>query len=249
MLLFLFFRYKFNCKENFYWSNLCWRAATMSPDSTTLTTQANNGGIYGNSTTTTTMTNTYVRNRRNNRRQIGGVCNCLMPLIRFWGVITAIVLCGVGVDITVHRYTAGYFILAASGLIFLLEIKWIITLFVRLCTNNDYTSLCYQCWSCTGFFGGWRLAPPYIALGIALLMWPHRLWLSYVAGVQLIILALLRLCTIFKFKMRSTKEGDEDLLPQFDDSYEKCDTLSEILDDSMPAPGHSLEDEEPLDEI
>lgn len=93
MLLFLFFRYKFNCKENFYWSNLCWRAATMSPESTTINQQqqlVNGGGIYGNNGTTTNTPTTYVRNRRNNRRQIGGVCNCLMPIIRFWGVITAI---------------------------------------------------------------------------------------------------------------------------------------------------------------
>lgn len=103
MLLFLFFRYKVNCKEKFYWSNLCWRAATMSPDSTNVNQHqlvnsgGGGGGIYGNNGTTTnfnttcTSTTTYVRNnRRNNRRQIGGVCNCLMPVIRFWGVITAI---------------------------------------------------------------------------------------------------------------------------------------------------------------
>ena len=64
------------------------------------------------------------------------------------------------------------------------------------------------------------MAPPYLALGIALIMWPHRLWLSYVAGVQLIILALLRLFTVCKFRPKG-KDGDEDLLPQFEDSYEK----------------------------
>lgn len=98
--------------------------------------------------------------------------------------------------------------------------EYLYFLYFRFKSSNDYSSLCYQCWSCTAFFGGWRLAPPYIALGIFLIMWPHHLWLSYVGGVQLIILALLRLCTIFKFKPRF-KEGDEGLLPQFEDSYEK----------------------------
>lgn len=51
-------------------------------------------------------------------------------------------------------------------------------------------------------------------------MWPHNLWLSYVAGVQLIILAILRLFTIFRY---SGAGKDEGLLPQYDDSFEKYD--------------------------
>lgn len=112
-------------------------------------------------------------------------------------------------------------------------------------SSNDYTSTCYQCWTCTAFFGGWRLAPPYIAFGVALIMWPHRLWLCYVAGFQLIILAMLRFLTIFRYQFTTDDDGygDEDLLPQLDNSYEKCDSLTEILDDSMPALGQTFEDD------
>ncbi|KAG4071791.1 hypothetical protein HA402_011945 [Bradysia odoriphaga] len=181
------------------------------------------------------------------RRQKGDPCNCLRPLIRMWGITTAIVVCGVGVDITVHGYRAGIYILVSSVIVFLLEIKWIFTLFVQLlCTNNDYTGNCAKCWNICKIVGGWRLSPPYIALGVALIMWPHNLWLSYVAGIQLIILAILRLFTIFRY---SGVGKDEGLLPQYDDSFDKSDNLSEAVDDAMPEPGHSLEDEEAIDDI
>lgn len=69
---------------------------------------------------------------RNRRRQLGGPCHCLRPLIRIWGIVTAIVVSGVGVDITVHGYTAGVYIIVASVVIFVLEIKWLVALFIHL---------------------------------------------------------------------------------------------------------------------
>lgn len=77
--------------------------------------------------------------------------------------------------------------------------------------------------------GGWRLAPFYVAIGVALIIWPHRLWLSYVAGCQLLLLALLRLLTVCRHGGGvggvgggfSRKGGGEGLLPQYDDSSDK----------------------------
>lgn len=57
-----------------------------------------------------------------------------------------------------------------------------------------------------------------MALGVGLIMWPHNLWLSYVAGSQLIMLAVLRIFTIFRM---SPNAKDEGLLPEFDDNAEK----------------------------
>lgn len=65
--------------------------------------------------------------------------------------------------------------------------------------SNDSPSSCTICWRIGNFLSGYRLAPLYIALGVALLIWPNSLWLSSVVGIQLLILALLRLCTIFRF--------------------------------------------------
>ncbi|KAJ6640815.1 hypothetical protein Bhyg_05747 [Pseudolycoriella hygida] len=156
------------------------------------------------------------------------------------------IVCGVGVDITVHGYKAGIYILSQMDL----YIVYSIAVYQHIRTtpelNNDYTSNCAKCWSICKIVGGWRLSPPYIALGVALIMWPHNLWLSYVAGIQLIILAILRLFTIFRY---SGVGKDEGLLPQYDDSLDKSDNLSEAVDDAMPEPGHSLEDEEAIDDM
>ncbi|XP_058458548.1 uncharacterized protein LOC131435072 [Malaya genurostris] len=179
---------------------------------------------------------------RNRRRQLGASCHCLRPLIRIWGVVTAIVVSGVGVDIMVHGYAAGVYIIAASVIIFLLEIKWLFTLFIHLlCTSHDYSAEYHKCWNMCRFFGGWRLSFPYVALGIALIMWPHRLWLSPVAGGQLIALAMLRLLTLCQFRPGGK---DDELLNQFEEHVDKYDHLSDVLvDDSMPKPGKSLEDD------
>jgi Transmembrane protein family 72 len=83
--------------------------------------------------------------------------------------------------------------------------------------SKEKLPLCIHCWKWTGFFGSWRLSFPYVALGVALIMWPHNLWLSHVGGVLLIVLAMLRMFTIF----RTSGRGREDsLLPEFDsDKY------------------------------
>lgn len=79
-------------------------------------------------------------------------------------------------------------------------------------------SNCIKYWSWTGFFGSWRLSFPYVALGVSLIMWPRNLWLSYVAGVQLLILALLRMFTVFRTNVRGREDS---LLPEFDEQTDK----------------------------
>ncbi|XP_055373451.1 uncharacterized protein LOC129606866 isoform X2 [Condylostylus longicornis] len=155
---------------------------------------------------------------------------------------------GVGVDIYVHGHKAGIFILIGSILVLFFEVKWVITVFVQLLfASENYSSSCILCWSICRIAGAWRLSPFYIAYGTALIFWPHNLWLSYVAGVFLIILAILRLCTIFKFS--GNFKGDEGLLPQRDDFMDKSEAgVTEGIDDSFPDICHTLEDEEPVDE-
>jgi Transmembrane protein family 72 len=84
--------------------------------------------------------------------------------------------------------------------------------------SKERKSLCVQCWKWTGFLGSWRLSFPYVAIGVALIMWPHNLWLSYIGGVQLIILAMLRMLTVFRANVRGREDS---LLPEFDDNTDK----------------------------
>lgn len=71
--------------------------------------------------------------------------------------------------------------------------------------KSDVTEKYSTCWRIGNFLSGWRLSPFYVALGVALLMWPNALWLSSVAGIQLLILAILRLLTIFRFNTNASR--------------------------------------------
>lgn len=74
-----------------------------------------------------------------------------------------------------------------------------------LFTDSDLAEKYSICWRIGNFLSGWRLSPFYVALGVALLMWPNALWLSSVAGIQLLILAILRLLTIFRFQANTSR--------------------------------------------
>ncbi|KAL5291695.1 hypothetical protein ACFFRR_010851 [Megaselia abdita] len=180
------------------------------------------------------------------RRQSGYPCYWLKPIIRFWGIITAIVCCGVGADLTANKHKYGASVLTLSLLVFFLEIKWIITLFVQLLFPSDSSSNCYECWSACRFFGGWRLSPVYLAFGTALILWPQNLWLSNMAGFQLILLALLRLLTLIRF---TSSVKDEGLLPS-SNNFQRADGFTSIVDvdeDDLNEVRTSLEDEEAID--
>ncbi|XP_037940679.1 uncharacterized protein LOC119673470 [Teleopsis dalmanni] len=178
------------------------------------------------------------------RRQAAEPCSCLRPVIRIFGIITAFAICGVGVDVYYHGYSAGLYILISSIVIFFLEVKWIITLFLHLLFGSDSYTFWLRRWHDCKVIGGWRLAPIYGAIGIALLLWPHNLWLSYVAGVLLIFLAVLRLCTIIRFRSSAKVDG---LVPQCD--FEQIVSYPDLPEDSFAEVCTNLEDEDPIDDV
>ncbi|XP_033322460.1 uncharacterized protein LOC117218285 isoform X1 [Megalopta genalis] len=115
----------------------------------------------------------------------------LTTLTRILGVCTAIIVCGVGVDVAYHQHLMGFYVTAAAGFIFFLEITWAITLFVQICVRND-ESVCSCCWSgVLAITNGWRRALFYLPLSCILAWKPHSLWLSYVAAGLLAALSLL----------------------------------------------------------
>lgn len=71
--------------------------------------------------------------------------------------------------------------------------------------RNEINVCSSLCWWFNNTLSGWRLSPFYIALGVALLMWPNSLWLSSVVGVQLLFLAILRLFTVIRHQNNTNK--------------------------------------------
>ncbi|XP_060656378.1 uncharacterized protein LOC132791465 [Drosophila nasuta] len=176
-----------------------------------------------------------LQRRRRRCRQPAEPCECLRPVIRVFGLLTSFVICGVGVDVYMHGYQAGLYILFSALLVLFIEIKWLITIFLQLqCGDNNYhsSSCCLDCWRCSMLLGSWRPAPIYVAVGVALIIFPHNLWLSYVAGMLLLLLALLRLCTLLRFNGGGANHfKDEGLLPQCD--FEKVSSFVDSVEDDF----------------
>ncbi|KAH8270409.1 hypothetical protein KR018_009766 [Drosophila ironensis] len=176
-------------------------------------------------------------------------CECLRPVIRVFGLLTSFVICGVGVDVYMHGYHAGLYIVFAAVLVMFIEIKWLVTIFLQLqCAEDRYqrrSCCCLACWRLSAICGGWRPTPVYAAIGVYLILYPHNLWLSYVAGMFLILLGLLRLSTLF----RLSPSKEEGLLPQCD--FEKVSSFVDNMDDDfaeVSASQAGLEDEDVAEE-
>ncbi|XP_016983490.2 uncharacterized protein LOC108047706 [Drosophila rhopaloa] len=172
------------------------------------------------------------RGRHHHRHQSAEPCECLRPVIRVFGLLTSFVICGVGVDVYMHGYRAGLYIVFSAVLVMFIEIKWLVTIFLQLqCSEDNYqrrSCSCLACWRLSAICGGWRPTPVYAVIGICLILYPHNLWLSYVAGMFLILLGVLRLCTLLRF---SPSKGDEGLLPQCD--FEKVSSFVDNMEDDF----------------
>ncbi|XP_015117517.1 uncharacterized protein LOC107041449 [Diachasma alloeum] len=163
-------------------------------------------------------------------------------LIRILGVITAIIVCGVGADIAYHRHVMGYYVTVASALIFFLEITWAITLFVQICLRND-ESHCSRCWlSVLMVTRGWRRVLFYLPLSCILAWKPHNLWLSFVAAGLLAALSLLYVISSALSQRGSARTpGDsmgESLLHTRPEAYDRFEEVlvTEVLDDGVSGP-------------
>uniref|UniRef100_A0A0A9XD15 Transmembrane protein 72 n=2 Tax=Lygus hesperus TaxID=30085 RepID=A0A0A9XD15_LYGHE len=164
------------------------------------------------------------------REDASFLCEFLIPFIRFWGVFTSVVMCGVGVDIAVHNHGIGYFYVLCSGIVFFLEVAWIITLFIQICSRNEFGP-CMNCWTNVLWLRLWRKSVLYSIFASILFLRPHRLWLSIVAGLQLLVLAGLYLLLTYRANQQSKVIPSPRLLnnsnsPSQEDNFDKHNFLN-----------------------
>ncbi|XP_043587186.1 uncharacterized protein LOC122569732 isoform X1 [Bombus pyrosoma] len=174
----------------------------------------------------------------------------LSTLTRILGVCTAIVVCGVGVDVAYRQHVMGFYVTVASGLIFFLEITWAITLFVQICVRND-ESLCSCYWSAVvAITRGWRRALFYLPLSCILAWKPHSLRLSYVAAGLLAVLSLLHIASSALVGRGSCQMSNamdsvgESLLSTRPENYDRFEEVlvTEVLDDGVSGPAGRVGD-------
>ncbi|KAG8223834.1 hypothetical protein J437_LFUL009937 [Ladona fulva] len=117
---------------------------------------------------------------------------------------------GVGVDLTYHGHKMGVYILH----------------------DDAMDGGCLRCWDGVLWCGTWKKGLLYAIFGVAILLKPHRLWLSPASGVMLLLLASLYILLTFKTR----KQAKDTLLQGREESYERFDEMPEVLDDTLPEP-------------
>lgn len=161
----------------------------------------------------------------------------LVPFTRFWGVATAVVLCGVGVDIAYHRHIIGVYYTISSVVIFVLEISWVVTIFLQVLPRNELSTPS-RCWNSVLWFDLWKRSILYCFTAAILFLRPHNLWLAGVSGVQLLILALCYLVLTFQpqYKVDKVDRLLVNHSVSHEPSSERFDDVSDILDDTLLQP-------------
>uniref|UniRef100_A0A6P7GMM1 Uncharacterized protein LOC114340658 n=1 Tax=Diabrotica virgifera virgifera TaxID=50390 RepID=A0A6P7GMM1_DIAVI len=112
-------------------------------------------------------------------------------------------------------------------------------------TQSDHKLWKY--WTGVTWFSEWKKSLIYAPISVIPFVWPHKLWLSYVAGGQLLTLAFFHLVLTFKSKKKKRRRKDN-LLHTDGDSFEssKFEEVTECLDDGLPEPipgsSHSISD-------
>ncbi|XP_050500739.1 uncharacterized protein LOC126880735 [Diabrotica virgifera virgifera] len=105
----------------------------------------------------------------------------------------------------------------------------------------------WKYWTGVTWFSEWKKSLIYAPISVIPFVWPHKLWLSYVAGGQLLTLAFFHLVLTFKSKKKKRRRKDN-LLHTDGDSFEssKFEEVTECLDDGLPEPipgsSHSISD-------
>lgn len=148
---------------------------------------------------------------------------------RIWGIFSMIVMWGVGVDLAVHKYGLGTYILAIAVLLTFSETAFAANIFLEF-TIKDEKNLCYQCWQHLQSVNSWKKAAVYLLLSFFCFLQPIRLWLGAIAGITLIILALLYLQLAYKVAVMDK----EALFYDKDCSYDRFENLQDEIDDSLP---------------
>ncbi|CAG9857320.1 unnamed protein product [Phyllotreta striolata] len=130
-----------------------------------------------------------------------------------------------------------------SMFVLIAEITWVATVFLQLCVRHDHRLWKY--WTGVTWFSDWKKSLVYVPMSVIPVLRPHGLWLAYLAGGQLLALALCHFLLTFRTK-KKTRRRNKGRLLQDADSFEssKFEEITECLDDGLPEPmpgsSHSL---------
>ncbi|XP_052821476.1 uncharacterized protein LOC128246943 [Mya arenaria] len=148
-------------------------------------------------------------------------------ITRLFGLFTAVALLGIAVETLVYGHYLGYVILVEGIIVTFLEVVFGITYIVNLCCSVD---TCFkQCWDCVLWLDDWKKAVLFFIFSIPCFIQPSQVWLAVIAGIMLVISAILN---IFKtFKTRVEKERKTHTQTPSYDKFEEIHEDGDIDDD------------------
>ncbi|CAH1126896.1 unnamed protein product [Ceutorhynchus assimilis] len=162
--------------------------------------------------------------------------DCLLYFTRIWGVLTATVLAGVGIDFLYHSRLPGYWLIAYAVTIFIGETLWVATVFLKLTVRADHRF--WKIWKYCTMLDDWKKTPPYILMGLMAMYKPYKLWLVYLGGGFAIFLGLLySIISVFQKILKKRIGKKENRLGDLDSlESSRFEEITEVLDDAIPEP-------------
>ncbi|CAL1290846.1 unnamed protein product [Larinioides sclopetarius] len=168
---------------------------------------------------------------RNKSKTLLKVLEFTEATTRLWGILTMIVMWGVGTDLTVHKHGLGEYLLFIAVLLTIFETSFAINIYLDLIIKDE-KNLCFQFWQRVQWLDMWKKTVLYFFLSIFCFMRPHELWLATIGGSMLIVLALLYL--VFTYKIHLSEQ--ETMMFDKECSYDRFEDLQDEIDDSLPSP-------------
>ncbi|XP_015912011.1 transmembrane protein 72 [Parasteatoda tepidariorum] len=150
---------------------------------------------------------------------------------RIWGVLTMIVMWGVGADLTIHKHGLGAYTLFIAVILTIFETSFAINIYLDFIIKDE-KNICFQCWQLIQEMDIWKKTALYLFLSIFCFIKPHEMWLAAIGGCMLLVLALLYL--VFSYKTYLAEQ--ETLMFDKECSYDRFEDLQDEIDDRLPEP-------------
>ncbi|KAL3876897.1 hypothetical protein ACJMK2_034678 [Sinanodonta woodiana] len=144
-------------------------------------------------------------------------------ICRFWGIVTAIVSWGVGVETLFYGHYVGYYLICVACATTFLEFVFLINYCVQLCFSPD--TCCVSLWKIILKLDDWKKGFFYVALSVLCFLHPVEVWLAIIPGIMFVLNGFFYILKTFK-----TLADREKVKLAQRPSYDKFDDLQDDLE-------------------
>jgi len=148
---------------------------------------------------------------------------------RIWGIASALVLWGIGIEIAFDKEIIGYYIIGVACIMSALETVFLVHLLVKEC-HGELSKSCTNCWGCMITVDDWKKSILYILLSVFCLVRNFLLqgeaWLSIIAGTMLVLAAVFYFIKSFTDSKLEMVEGERHAT---NNTYSRIDRTGEDL--------------------